>query len=96
MIDILSHYSYIQINIIIIFIMNSKIHNKIRKSYHENNFFKSIIENSEQYLFYIIQDNNFIYLHDNHFYIPNSKFIYELLLHQYHDNENHFDIKKSY
>ena len=52
--------------------------------------------NLEQYLFYIIQDNDFIYLHDNYLCISNSKFIYKLLLYQYHDNENHFDIEKSY
>ena len=77
-------------------ITDSKIHDKIRKSYHENNFFKSIIANPEQYSFYIIQDNDLIYLHDNYLYIPNSKSTRELLLHQYHDNENHFDIEKSY
>ena len=53
-INILSRYFYTQVNIIIIFITNFKIREEIRKSYHENNFFKSIVENFEQYSLYII------------------------------------------
>ena len=77
-------------------ITDPKIREKIRKSYHEDSFFKSIIENPEQYSLYITQDNDLIYLHDDHLCIPNSKSTRELLLHQHHDNENHFDMRKSY
>ena len=95
-IDILSYYSYTQVNVIIMSIIDLKIRDEIRKSYHENNFFKSIVANLEQNSFYIIQDNDLIYLHNDCFCISNSKFTRELLLHQHHDNENHFDMRKSY
>ena len=73
-----------------------KIREEIRKSYHEDSFFKPIVENPEQYPLYITQDNGLIYLHDGRLCIPNSKSTRELLLHQHHDNENHFGIGKSY
>jgi len=78
------------------FIFDSKIHDDIQKFYHQDNFFKSIIENSKQYPLYTIRENDLIYLHDDHFYIFNSKSTRELLLHQYHDNKNHFDVEKIY
>src|SRR5436305_13522075 len=77
-------------------ITDFKIREEIRKSYHEDSFFKSIIENLEQYSLYITQDNGLIYLHDGRLCISNSKSTRELLLHQHHDNENHFGIEKSY
>ena len=77
-------------------ITDPKIREEIRKSYHEDSFFKPIVENPEQYPLYITQDNGLIYLHDGRLCIPNSKSTRELLLHQHHDNENHFGIGKSY
>jgi len=44
----------------------------------------------------MIHENDFIYFYDNYLYILNSKSIHELLLYQYHDNKNHFNIEKIY
>jgi len=94
--DALSRYPYAQVNAMTMFITDSKIRDEIRKSYREDSFFKPIIENPEQYPLYIIQDNGLMYLHDGRLCIPDSKSTRELLLHQHHDNENHFGIGKSY
>jgi len=94
--DALSRYPYAQVNATTMFITDSKIRDEIRKSYREDSFFKPIIENPEQYPLYIIRDNGLIYLHDGRLCIPDSKSTRELLLHQHHDNENHFGIGKSY
>ena len=94
--DALSRYPYAQINAMTMSITDPRIREEIRKSYHEDSFFKPIIENPEQYPLYITQDNGLIYLHDGRLCIPDSKSTRELLLHQHHDNENHFGIGKSY
>ena len=41
-----------------------KIPDEIQKSYHEDKFFKPVIENPEQYPLYIVQNNGLIYLPD--------------------------------
>jgi len=99
---VLSRYPYaqnngdLQVNAIMVSTSDPKMREEIRKSYKEDSFFKPIIKNPEQYPLYIIQDNGLIYLHDGHLCIPNSKTIHELLLHQHHDNENHFGVGKTY
>jgi Reverse transcriptase (RNA-dependent DNA polymerase)/RNase H-like domain found in reverse transcriptase/Integrase zinc binding domain/Chromo (CHRromatin Organisation MOdifier) domain/Retrotransposon gag protein len=94
--DALSRYPFAQVNAITMSTTDPKIRDEIRKSYSEDSFFKPIVENPKQYPLYIIQDNGLIYLHDGRLCIPNSKSTRELLLHQHHDNENHFGIGKSY
>ena len=77
-------------------ITDPKIRDEIRKSYREDSFFKPIIENPEQYPLYVVKDNGLIYFHDGRLCISDSKSTRELLLHQHHDNENHFGTGKSY
>jgi hypothetical protein len=97
--DALSRYPHAQIsqtNALTMSTSDPKIREDIRKSYYQDNFFKPIIENPEQYPLYTVRENGLIYLHDGRLCIPNSKSTRELLLHQYHDNENHFGIGKTY
>ncbi len=100
--DALSRYPHaqinddLQVNAMTVSASDPKIRNEIRKSYREDKFFIPIINNPEQYPLYIVQGNGLIYLHDGRLCIPNSKSIRELLLHQHHDNENHFGVGKTY
>jgi len=100
--DALSRYPYAQsnndpqVNAITVSTSDPQIHVEIQKSYHEDKFFQPIVENPEQYPLYVVKDNGLVYLHDGRLCIPNSKSIRELLLHQHHDNENHFGVGKTY
>src|SRR5438045_1295527 len=87
--DALSRYHHaqsnsdLQVNAITVSASDPKIRDEIQKSYHEDKFFKPVIENPEQYPLYTVQENGIIYLLVCLFYITISKYYCIFLLSQY-------------
>ena len=94
----MSRYPYAQrdeLNALSTVAINHTEIESIQKAYHEDAFFKSIIEHPERYPQYQLLDSLLFIVEDGRLYIPNCRNIRTRLLRQHHDNENYFGIAKT-
>src|SRR5271156_666500 len=75
--------------------LSDEVIEEIRKTYPDDSFFKPIIHDPDHYQHFSIRDG-LLYLRDGRLCVPNSKSTREMLLHQHHNNENHFGNSKVY
>jgi hypothetical protein len=95
--DALSRYPYantsIELNLMSATEIDPLITQRIKDGYVVDAFFAPIIEHPEQFSLYTLQNGLLFY--GQRLCIPRCKTTREMLLHQYHDRENHFGITKT-
>ena len=98
-VDALSRYPYaqttpVEINSTSVTEIDPSVLQRIQAGYLEDNFFLPIIEYPKRFPLYKSQNDLLFY--EQRLCIPRYKIIYEILLYQYHDKENHFGITKTH